>query len=134
MPQISQISWVAVLVATLAGFALGALWYGPLFGKAWMRAVGLTQEQLARFNPAVTYGTTFVWALVTAVVLGAELGEAPSIKWSTTCGAAVGALFVLPSIATNYLFEGKPFLLTAINGGYHVVRFALMGLVFGLLA
>ena len=41
---------------------------------------------------------------------------------------------MLPSIATNYLFEGKPFLLTAINGGSHVVRFALMGLVFGLLA
>jgi len=129
-----QISWVAVLVATLAGFALGAAWYGPLFGKAWMRAVGLTQEQLAKFNPAVTYGTTFLWALVTAVVLGAELGEAPGIKWSTACGAAIGALFVLPSIATNYLFEGKPFLLTAINGGYHVVRFGLMGLVFGLLA
>ena len=129
-----QISWVAVLAATLAGFALGAVWYGPLFGKAWMRAVGLTQEQLARFNPAVTYGTTFVWALVTAVVLGAELGEDPGIHWATACGAMVGALFVLPSIATNYLFEGKPFLLTAINGGYHVVRFALMGLVFGLLA
>jgi hypothetical protein len=128
-----QISWVAVLVATLAGFALGALWYGPLFGKAWMRTVGLTQDQLARFNPAVTYGTTFVWALVTAVVLGAELGEAPDIKWATMCGAAIGGLFVLPSIATNYLFEGKSLLLTAINGGYHVVRFALMGLVFGLL-
>ena len=36
-------------------------------------------------------------------------------------------LFVLPSLATNYLFEGKPFLVTAINGGYHVVRFALDG-------
>jgi hypothetical protein len=129
-----QIPWVAVLVATLAGFALGAVWYGPLFGKAWMRAVGLTQEQLAKFNPAVTYGTTFVWALVTAVVLGAELGESPGIKVAVACGAAIGGLFVLPSIATNYLFEGKPFLLTAINGGYHVVRFALMGLVFGLLA
>jgi hypothetical protein len=109
------------------------VWYGPLFGKAWMRAVGLTPEQRAGFNPAVTYGTTFLWALVTAVVLGAELGPAPAVSWSVSCGAAVGGLFVLPSLATNYLFEGKRFLLTAINGGYHVVRFALMGLVFGLL-
>jgi hypothetical protein len=128
-----QISWIAVLVATLAGFALGAVWYGPLFGKAWMRHVGLTREQLSGFNPAVTYGTTFLWALVTAVVLGAELGPAPTVSWAVSCGAAVGGLLVLPSLATNYLFEGKPFLLTAINGGYHVVRFALMGLVFGLL-
>ena len=129
-----QISWVAVLVATLPGSPWAPCGTGRSSGKAWMRAVGLTPEQLARFNPAVTYGTTFVWALVSAVVLGAELGEAPGIKWATACGAAIGALFVLPSIATNYLFEGKPFLLTAINGGYHVVRFALMGVVFGLLA
>ena len=51
-----------------------------------------------------------------------------------TCGAGVGAFFGLPSLAKNYLFEGKPSLVTAINGGSHVVRFAVMGLVIGLMA
>jgi hypothetical protein len=129
-----QIPWLAVLVATLAGFALGAVWYGPLFGKAWTRALGLSPDQMARISPTVAYGATFAWALLTATVLGAELGQGAGAKWGLTCSAAIGAFFVLPSLATNYLFEGKPFLVTAINGGYHVVRFALMGLVIGLLA
>jgi hypothetical protein len=129
-----QIPWIAVLVATVAGFALGAVWYGPLFGKSWMRAVGLTQDRMAGFNPARTYGTTFAWALLSAIVLGAELGPGAGAQWGLTCGLAVGAFFVLPSLATNYLFEGKPFVVTAINGGYHVVRFAVMGLVIGLMA
>lgn len=129
-----QIPWVAVLVATVAAFALGAVWYGPLFGKVWMKAVGVTPERMAGFNPAVAYGTTFAWALLTAIVLGAELGQGAGATWGTSCGAMIGAFFVLPSLATNYLFEGKPFLVTAINGGYHVVRFALMGLVIGLMA
>ena len=60
-------------------------------------------------------------------MLGAELGQGAGARWGTACGVIVGAFFVLPSLATNYLFEGKPFLVTAINGGYHVVRFALHG-------
>jgi len=128
-----QTSWMTVIVATLAGFALGALWYGPLFGKVWMRAVGLSADRTG-FNPTVAYASTFAWALLSAIVLGAELGQGAGARWGATCGAAIGVFFVLPSLATNYLFEGKPFLVTAINGGYHVVRFALMGLVIGLLA
>ncbi|MBA2459694.1 MAG: DUF1761 family protein, partial [Gemmatimonadales bacterium] len=31
-----NVSLLAVLVATLLGFVLGGLWYGPLFGRAWM--------------------------------------------------------------------------------------------------
>ena len=35
---LAHLNWLAVLLATLAGFATGGLWYGPLFGKAWMKA------------------------------------------------------------------------------------------------
>ena len=34
--DMSTINFWAVLVATLSTFAVGAVWYGPLFGKAWM--------------------------------------------------------------------------------------------------
>ena len=32
---LQQINWLAVLVAGLAYFFLGALWYSVLFGKKW---------------------------------------------------------------------------------------------------
>uniref|UniRef100_UPI0013D3226F DUF1761 family protein n=2 Tax=Pseudomonadota TaxID=1224 RepID=UPI0013D3226F len=41
-----QIHWLAILAAAAAGFAVGGIWYGPLFGKAWAKARGLSDEQL----------------------------------------------------------------------------------------
>jgi Protein of unknown function (DUF1761) len=32
-----SLNWIGILVMTIAGFALGALWHGPIFGKLWMK-------------------------------------------------------------------------------------------------
>jgi hypothetical protein len=129
-----EVSLLATLVATLAGFALGALWYGPLFGKLWMAAAGMTPEQIQRdFNPARVYGATFVLGLVASYVFGLYLGPNPGRAFSVAAGAAAGLFWVATALATNYLFERKPVVLMAINGGYHAVRFTLIGLTFGLL-
>jgi hypothetical protein len=37
--NLSELDWVGVLVATAAVTVLAAVWYGPLFGKAWSAAV-----------------------------------------------------------------------------------------------
>lgn len=127
-------SLLATLVATVLGFVLGALWYGPLFGKAWMAATGLTVDQIRKdFNPAMTYGTTFVLGFVASYVFGLFLGPNPGLAFATAAGAAAGVFWVATALATSYLFEGRRSALMFINGGYHAVRFTLIGLAFGLL-
>lgn len=131
MPAVSLFATVA---ATIAGFVLGALWYGPLFGKAWLRAMGMTPEEIRRdFSPARTYGATFLLGLMASYVFGLYLGPSPGRAFSVVAGAAAGIFWVATSLATNYLFERRPAVLIAINGGYHAVRFTLIGLAFGLL-
>ena len=131
-----EISWLATLVATVLAFALGGLWYGPLFGKAWMAEHGFTEQQLAKdFNPAKTYGLTAVLAALSAIVFGiflSMLGE-HSALFAAGFGFTAGLFWVAFSIGTNYLFERSSLKLFLINGGYHVVRFSLMGSAFGLL-
>ena len=47
---------LATLLATVMGFVFGGLWYGPLFGKTWMRLVGVTEAtRRENFNPAKTF-------------------------------------------------------------------------------
>jgi hypothetical protein len=128
------VSLLATLVATLLGFALGALWYGPLFGKPWMAAVGLSPETIRRdVNPARAYAATFALGLVASYVFGLYLGPNPGRAFAVAAGAAAGVCWVATSLATNYLFEGRSAALILINGGYHAVRFTLIGVSFGLL-
>jgi len=129
-----NVSLLAVLVATLLGFVLGALWYGPLFGRAWMAEHGFNEPDLRRdFNPAATYGTTFVLGLVAAYLFGVLVGPEPDFGFATVVGFAVGVCWVVTSLATNYLFERRSGRLLLINGGYHAIRFGLIGMAFGLL-
>ena len=128
------VSLFATLVATLSGFVLGALWYGPLFGKLWMRAVGMTADEIQRdFSPGRTYGATFLLGFLASYAFGLYLGPDPGRAFSVVAGAVAGTCFVATALATSYLFERKPVALMLINGGYHVVRFTLIGLTFGLM-
>lgn len=128
------VSLLATVVATVLGFVLGALWYGPLFGRRWMAAVGMTPEELQKdFSPAKIYGATFVLGLIASFVFGVYVGPNPGRAFSIVVGAGAGLCWVGTALATNYLFERRPGALIAINGGYHAVRFTLIGLTFGLL-
>ncbi len=133
---------LATLVATVLGFVLGALWYGPLFGTAWKKALGSTPAAGADpkvgpytrdVNPAMTYGVTFVLGLIASYVFGLFLGPNPGRAFAITAGAAAGVCWVATALATNYLFERRRPGLILINGGYHAVRFTLIGLAFALL-
>ena len=129
-----QPSLLATLLATVLSFVLGGLWYGPLFGKTWMRLVGVTEATLREnFNPAKTYGITFVLAFLASYVFGMFLGADPSMALGLGAGAAAGIFWVAGSLWTNDLFERRPFALTIINAGYHIVKFVLIGLSFALL-
>jgi len=129
-----EISWLATAVATALAFALGGVWYGPLFGNAWMAEHGFTQEQLTKdFNPGKTYGLTALLAAASAIVFGIflELLGPHTPLFAVGFGFSAGLFWVAASIATNYLFERSTARLFLINGGYHVARFTLMGAAFG---
>src|SRR5258708_3814023 len=64
----------AVLLAACAGFAVGGLWYGPWFGKAWRQATGITQQTARSASRARIFGTAFVLNLLCALGLAIFLG------------------------------------------------------------
>jgi hypothetical protein len=129
-----QVSLLATLLATVLSFVLGGLWYGPVLGKTWMRLVGVTDATLREgFNPAKTYGVTFVLAFLSSYVFGMFLPPDVTIPYGVGVGALAGIFWVAGSLWTNDLFERRPFALTLINGGYHIVKFVLIGLSYALL-
>jgi hypothetical protein len=125
---------LAILIAAASGFLVGGIWYGPLFGKAWQRAIGLSDDELKSANMIKIFGNTFLFSLLSAVFLGHLLAHFDTDFYRTmmiSTGIALG--FVVPAIGTNYLYGRKSGKLFAIDAGYWIVFYAAMGLIFGLL-
>ena len=126
-------NWLAIVVAALSAFAIGGLWYGPLFGKAWQSLSGLTDEEIQDGHPALTYGGALVLNLVAAFAMGMvmQLHSSPSLVSGLNVGLSIGVAFVATSFGINYLFAMKPFRLYLIDAGYMVLLLAIMGSIIG---
>lgn len=131
----ANLSWIAIIVAAAAGFVVGGIWYGPLFGKMWMKEHGFTEEELKQGNFALIYGTTFLLSIVSAVFLGHLLAHFGEMSARSTMMISVGVAlgFVVPAIGTNYLFSRASGRLFAIDAGYWLLFYAAMGAVFVIL-
>jgi hypothetical protein len=128
------INWLAVIVATISAFALGALWYSPmLFGKAWMAANGFSEEGLAEgFNPAKVYGISFVFTLVMALNLAGFLaGHDPDALRGIAMGFHAGFGWIVMGLGVIAMFERRSLGYILINGGYMTAAMLLMGAILG---
>ena len=80
-----SINHVAVIVAALSDFLVGALWYSPLlFAKPWMKANRLTAEDLKKGNAALTYTVVFILALVISYNLAFFLSPHELARFTST--------------------------------------------------
>lgn len=128
-----SINWMAVVAAAVVGFFVGGLWYSPiLFGKAWMSAADITEEQIAGGNKAKIFGLTFIFLLVMSYCLAMFLA-APDVTLQT--GALYGFLtgfgWIFFAFGVVGLFELRSWSYILVNGGYWVVTMTLMGAILG---
>ena len=127
-----DINWLAVLVAALASFAVGGLWYSPLlFAKPWMAAIGKTEDELRGESSPIPYVIAFVATAISAIVLSviADWAGADSIVDGLLLGLVVGLGLVTTAYATTYAFEGRPSALLMINGGHDIARAMVVGAI-----
>lgn len=130
----STLNWFAVIVAAVSSFALGAIWYGPVFGKRWQELVKLSDEDLADANMAQIFGLSFVLTLIIAFALASAIGAVlpePNLVSGLLLGLEFSLVFVATAFGINYLFARQPIALYGIDVGYMVLMFALMGAILG---
>lgn len=132
--DLSSINIVAVLVAAIAAFVLGFLWYGPVFGNAWIRMMKIPKAEVDAMKakgmgamlPHMAAG--FVQQIVIAGVLAlllARLGVADAM------GAAGLAIliwfgFVASIMLNTVLWENRKMDLYLFNITYHLVSLVLI--------
>jgi hypothetical protein len=94
--ELLNINWLAVLVASLSSFAIGAVWFGPkTFYPVWMKALGrkwpAERVNMTGGETALLFGGTYIAALVQVVALAVVIGFARLL--APGFGAGTGAAF-----------------------------------------
>jgi hypothetical protein len=126
-------NYPAIVVAAIAYWILGAVWYGVLFSKPWMALENMSMEKASSMNPVLPYVVT----LVLNLVIGYFLAQICIWRNANTFGrgASVGIIvwigFIGPITYTTYMYEMRPWQLFAINELYPLFGLALMGAIIG---
>ena len=127
MPQFNI--W-AVLVAAISTFLIGGLWYSPaVFGKAWMRENGFTEEGMKNSNLIKIFGLAFFLAFIASINLAMFMGPEDNIGMGAFWGFLAGFGWVATFVGTHYVFERRSFTLFLINAGYSIVALTVMGVI-----
>ncbi|QYO76759.1 DUF1761 domain-containing protein [Devosia salina] len=126
------VNWLAIVLATVASFAFGAVWYMGL-SKQWLDAVGKTKEQLG-----VGY-TPFIWSAVVELVMAYVLALiTPLLMGGISIGAAIQVAvlmwvgFVITTLIMNHRYEGMKWSLTIIDGLHILGVLVIQGVVIGI--
>ncbi len=128
-----MVNWLAVLVAGIVLFAIGAVWYTVVFGQQWRALMGIPEgSQPEGFAQALVVG--FIGNLVTAYVLAVFVGYATptsNVMTGITVGFWAWLGFILAIMVPTIFYERKPPMVVAINASYQFIGMLVMGAILG---
>jgi ABC-type sulfate transport system permease subunit len=127
-------NWLAILIATVAGFVFGAAYYMSL-SKPWLAAIGKTKEQIAAEGKGspLPFIISIVALAVMAVVLAGTVGHLGQVNLK---GGVITALFmwlgfVITTMAVNNAFGQRKASLTIIDGIHWLGVLVIQGAIIG---
>ncbi len=121
-----------VLVAAVAGWVFGAVWYMSL-AKPWMAAAGIKAGEDGK--PEGGSALPYVLSLIAMVLVAGMMRHVFATSGVATVGAGllgglgIGLFFISPWIMINNAYGMRPFKLTLIDGGYATFGCAVIGVV-----
>lgn len=128
----AHLNWLAVALAAIAYYLLGAAWFTPLFGKAWDRSIGHDRSTATKFGPDY-YLVPLVSAIFVSLALGLILATLapPSFGEALIVGVVIG-FGVAAAVSINNALTPHtphPYLFGAVTGGYHFVGIVIVSAI-----
>ena len=132
-----SLHWLAILVAAVASMILGFLWYSPLlFAKAWAREMGYDLNDKAKMDEmrksaGPAYAGSLAASLLSSFTLALILHgmRAESLHFGVMASFHIWLGFVATVQFTGALFAKQSMKLFAINTGYQLVCYLVMGAI-----
>jgi len=135
VPFPSTLPWIGILLATLANFLLGGLWFTLLFGRVYAAALGRPFDRSARPAPLMIIGPA-IWGLVTSAVTAVLMGwlGLSGLAEALAFGLFIGAGYLAATTINTGINPNipRPLLYGAVSGGYHLMAGVVIALVLAL--
>jgi len=136
-----HLNWLAVLTSVVASFAIGSLWYGPLFGKIWARAMGFA-EGMKPSGADIARGSilNLIGTFLMAYVLAHDVSvwrpstwhagaDAAAYRYGFFAGLFVWLGFIVPVLLNAVAFEKKSWKVFGIGAGFQFLSLQAMGMI-----
>ena len=130
MLSVSDLNWLAVLVAAVAYFVVAAVWYQPkVMGTRWMRAVGVDPSKGSP-SPWIFVGTLVAYFLMaSALAMIAQGIGGSSFGDGLVLGLVTGVAFVGAQAWVNATYESRSMDVLITNGGIGVLGHVIMAVI-----
>jgi hypothetical protein len=127
---LSDLNWLAVLVAALAWFVYSAIYYSiPPISKAWQRASRIPEQQGMPLPPILVM--TLVLYFITSIVVGLLVAATGThdVGPGIALGVALGVGFGVVSGLISQLYEQKGGSYWLINGFNSIVSLSIVATI-----
>lgn len=125
-----HVNWLAVIGAAVAAFAIGAIWYGPLFGKRWAALHGVDPSASGSPPLGPILAASFVMSLVAATALAAiTTAFAADVVTAAFVGGLVWVASALVAKLNDLLFARQPVGLFYIDSIGHLLTIVVMAVI-----
>ena len=128
----AEVNWITVVVGAVFNLSLGAAWYGPLFGKLWLKVIGRKEDEIQ--SRVTMYLLPLLAGLAASYVLAVMIGGLGITRWWQ--GISVGIILWLgigaSATLTTGTFEDSPRGAWLLFTWYQLVVYGSQGLMFAL--
>lgn len=135
-----ELNWIAILLAAASTMVVGSLWYGPLFGKVWIKLAKVKTDPNFGVKQAIPlYGGALLASALTATVIAifahiiSQYFEGSFLGASLWVGLILWAGFTAARVYMHDSFEGRRKKLTLLTVSHELVTIITMALIIGLL-
>lgn len=126
-----DLNWLAIVVATVAAYAFGAIWYGALFGKRWQELAGVSPDDPGQNSTAVAMGGGLVVTLVGVIALALLLVPYDGVWPGIAAGLVVGIGIAAATVVLNGLYESRKPGLLLLNSAHQAAVYVIAGAILG---
>ena len=129
---LTGINYWAILVAAFSSFVIGSIWYGPLFGKTWMRLKGFTIEDLKKGVPMPAIMIlTYLGSVLAAFAMAMFLGKESTVGFGIFAGITIAIFWIGTTRLNDVLYERQPIGLFLLHAGYNLLIYIAIGAIIG---